>query len=47
MAASGMVAVGSHTHTHRVLAHADAHVATDEICRSLGLIEHLPQSGSR
>lgn len=39
---SGVAGVGSHTHSHRVLATVDAAETTDEIDRSIGLIEdHL------
>ena len=39
MAATGFATIGSHTHTHRVLAGASATDAADEIARSVGLIE--------
>ena len=39
MAASGFASIGSHTHTHRVLAGASATDAADEIARSVGLLE--------
>ena len=39
MAATGLATIGSHTHTHRVLAGASAADAADEIARSVGLIE--------
>ena len=39
MAASGFASIGSHTHTHRVLAGASAPDAADEIARSVGLLE--------
>ena len=42
MVASGFATVGSHTHTHRVLADASDDVAIAEIDRSVGLVEqHL------
>ena len=44
MAATGLVAIGSHTHTHRVLASASAADTFQEIVRSAGLIEeHLSE----
>jgi peptidoglycan/xylan/chitin deacetylase (PgdA/CDA1 family) len=39
LVSSGLATIGSHTHTHRVLANASACVATEEIDRSIGLIE--------
>jgi peptidoglycan/xylan/chitin deacetylase (PgdA/CDA1 family) len=39
MATTGFATIGSHTHTHRVLAAASASDATDEIARSVGLIQ--------
>ena len=39
MVATGLVTIASHTHTHRVLAIASPSEATDEIDRSVGLIE--------
>ena len=39
MAATGFATIGSHTHTHRVLAGASAADTADEIARSVGLIE--------
>ena len=39
MAATGFATIGSHTHTHRVLAGASATDTADEIARSVGLIE--------
>ena len=39
MAATGLATIGSHTHTHRVLAGASAADAADEVARSVGLIE--------
>jgi hypothetical protein len=39
MVASGLVEIGSHTHSHRVLARVGATEATQEIDRSIGLIE--------
>ena len=35
----GLATIGSHTHTHRVLAGASAAEAADEVARSVGLIE--------
>lgn len=44
--ATGWATIGSHTHTHHVLGHADAVTAADELDRSLGLLhDHL--GGSR
>lgn len=39
MCSTGLATIGSHTHTHRVLAHTAAQVATDETGRSRDLIE--------
>jgi peptidoglycan/xylan/chitin deacetylase (PgdA/CDA1 family) len=39
MVSTGLVTVGSHTHTHRVLADASATETLEEIDRSVGLIE--------
>ena len=39
LAASGLATVGSHTHTHRVLAGADASTAAAEVARSVDRIE--------
>ena len=39
MAASGLATIGSHTHTHRVLARASAADADEEVTRSVELIE--------
>lgn len=39
MVSTGLVTIGSHTHTHRVLAHADAATAAEELDRSTALIE--------
>lgn len=39
MCSTGLAAIGSHTHTHRVLARTDARSATDEVRRSRELIE--------
>jgi peptidoglycan/xylan/chitin deacetylase (PgdA/CDA1 family) len=39
MASTGLATIASHTHTHRVLAGASAVEATDELDRSIGLIE--------
>jgi peptidoglycan/xylan/chitin deacetylase (PgdA/CDA1 family) len=39
MVATGLVTVGSHTHTHRVLADASTSEAVTELDRSIGLIE--------
>ena len=39
MASTGLATIGSHTHTHRVLARASATETTDEIARSVGLVE--------
>lgn len=39
MLSTGLVTIGSHTHTHRVLAGVSATEATDEVDRSIGLIE--------
>ena len=39
MAATGFAAIGSHTHTHRVLAGASGAVTAEEIARSVGSIE--------
>ena len=39
MVSTGLVTIGSHTHTHRVLADATAAEAADELDRSIGLIE--------
>lgn len=36
---TGLVTVGSHTHTHRLLDRVDAQIAADELDRSIGLIE--------
>lgn len=36
---TGLVDIGSHTHTHRVLADVDAAEAADELDRSIGLIQ--------
>lgn len=37
---TGMVTVGSHTHTHALLDRLDPVAAADELDRSIGLIEH-------
>jgi hypothetical protein len=39
MVSTGLATIGSHTHTHRVLAGATAAEAADELDRSIGLIE--------
>ena len=39
MAATGLATIGSHTHTHRVLADASASDTVAEVARSVGLIE--------
>jgi peptidoglycan/xylan/chitin deacetylase (PgdA/CDA1 family) len=39
MATSELVTIGSHTHTHRVLAAASAQEAAAEVDRSIGLVE--------
>ncbi len=39
MVSTGLVEIGSHTHTHRVLAHTTAREAQDELDRSIGLVE--------
>ena len=39
LAATGLATIASHTHTHRVLADADAAETTAELDRSIGLIE--------
>lgn len=39
LSSSGLATIGSHTHTHRVLADVTSSIATDEIDRSVGLIE--------
>jgi peptidoglycan/xylan/chitin deacetylase (PgdA/CDA1 family) len=39
MHSTGLATIGSHTHTHRVFANADAQVAADEVGRSQELIE--------
>jgi peptidoglycan/xylan/chitin deacetylase (PgdA/CDA1 family) len=39
MLSTGLVTIGSHTHTHRVLAGATAEEAAGEVDRSIGLIE--------
>jgi peptidoglycan/xylan/chitin deacetylase (PgdA/CDA1 family) len=36
--ATGLVTIGSHTHTHRLLDRADARAAANELDRSIGLI---------
>jgi peptidoglycan/xylan/chitin deacetylase (PgdA/CDA1 family) len=36
---TGLVTIGSHTHTHRLLDRVDGRVAADELDRSIGLIE--------
>lgn len=38
MVSTGLATIGSHTHTHRVLARASAREAVDEIDRSVGLL---------
>jgi peptidoglycan/xylan/chitin deacetylase (PgdA/CDA1 family) len=39
MAGTGLAAIGSHTHTHRVLAATSSREAADEVARSVDLIE--------
>ena len=38
-AATGLVAIGSHTHSHRLLDRVDGLTAADELDRSVGLVE--------
>ena len=42
LVASGLVTVGSHTHTHAVLDRADCAVAAAELDESIGLLEDRP-----